>query len=235
MKNKSILKSIITNLFLCFITFILLSVVVVFAFRWIDPPTTAFIQLKSTNGIFASTDDYSYEWKSIDKVSPYFPLAVIAAEDQRFFDHCGFDFEQIEKAMNEIERGTRFRGASTISQQTAKNLFLWGDQSFLRKGLEAYYTVLIELLWSKKRILEVYINVCELGENVYGIEAASEKYLHKSSEKINQIEAALAVTVLPKPSVRNLGNPSNYMLERREKILRNMYNLGGKEMLKKEL
>lgn len=235
MKIRSFLKYLLKYLFSAVIIFICLSALIVFIFRWIDPPTTAFIQAKSTPGIFASLNDYQYEWKGIYKVSPYFPLAVIAAEDQIFFEHNGFDFEQIQKALNEIERGKRFRGASTISQQTAKNLFLWEDQSFIRKGFEAYFTVLIELLWSKKRILEVYINICELGKDIYGIETASQKYFNKSSERITQGEAALIATVLSRPLVRNPVQPSQYMLNRRESILRHMNNLGGKSLIEQNL
>lgn len=235
MKIKSLLKLVIKYFFATVILFICISAVIVFVFRWVDPPTTAFIQAKSTPGIFASIESYNYEWKSIEKVSPYFPLAVIAAEDQIFFEHNGFDFEQIQKALNEIERGQRFRGASTISQQAAKNLFLWEDQSFIRKGFEAYFTVMIELLWSKKRILEVYINICELGKDIYGIEAAAQNYFNKSSERLTQGEAALIATVLPRPLVRNPAHPSQYMLKRRESILRHMNNLGGKTLIEQKL
>jgi monofunctional biosynthetic peptidoglycan transglycosylase len=235
MKIRSLVKFLLKYFFSVVFIFICLSALVVFIFRWIDPPTTAFIQIKSTSGIFASTGIYNFEWKSIDKVSPYFPLAVIAAEDQIFFDHSGFDFEQIQKALNEIERGERFRGASTISQQSAKNLFLWEDQSFLRKGFEAYFTVMIELLWSKKRILEVYINICELGKDIYGIEAAAQKYFNKSSERLTKGEAALIATVLPRPLVRNPAHPSQYMLNRVESILRHMNNLGGETFLEQKL
>ncbi len=217
------------------VAFIVYSVVLVFIFNWIDPPTTAFIQSKSTEGIVASLGDYKAEWKSIDKVSANFPLAVISSEDQAFFLHSGFDFNQIKKAMDDIEKGRRFRGASTISQQTAKNLFLWADQSYIRKGFEAYFTVLIELFWSKKRILEVYINTCELGENIYGVEAASKTFFNKSSERLTPAEAALLATVLPKPSARDPAKPSHYMLNRRDAIMRQMNNFGGKEMLEKNL
>ncbi|WKZ68295.1 MAG: monofunctional biosynthetic peptidoglycan transglycosylase [Melioribacteraceae bacterium] len=232
---KKIIKNLILFLFSTILTFIILSTIIVFIFYWFNPPTTAFIQAKSTHNLFVSVNDYEYEWKSLDKASLYFPLAVIASEDQAFFGHSGFDFKQIQKAMDDIERGRRFRGASTISQQTAKNLFLWEDQSYIRKGFEAYFTLLIELLWSKKRILEVYINVCELGKDVYGVEAASQLYFRKSSEKINQAEAALLATVLPKPLVRNPARPSHYMINRREDIMRQMNNIGGREMLKNEL
>lgn len=235
MKISVVFKSIFIYLISFFIVFTLFSSIIIFIFSWINPPTTAFIQSKSTFGIFVSTSDYKYEWKSIHKVSPYFPLAVIASEDQLFFEHNGFDVVQIQKAIDEIERGRRVRGASTITQQVAKNLFLWEDKSFIRKGFEVYFTVLIELIWSKKRILEVYINICELGKNIYGIESASQYYFNKSSERLTQGEAALMAVVLPRPSVRNPAKPSHYMMNRRENILRQMNNLGGKEMLRKKL
>lgn len=232
---KSIFKKVALFLVGVLITFFIISLITILFLKFFNPPTTAFMQAKSTHNIFVTVNDYVYEWKSLDKASLYFPLAVIASEDQAFFDHSGFDFKQIQKAMDDIERGRRFRGASTISQQTAKNLFLWEDQSYLRKGFEAYFTVLIELLWSKKRILEVYINVCELGKDVYGVEAASQLYFRKSSERINQAEAALLATVLPKPLVRNPSRPSHYMINRREDIMRQMNNIGGREMLKNKL
>jgi monofunctional biosynthetic peptidoglycan transglycosylase len=232
---KTAIKKIIRFILLAVFTFICFSVSVVLLFKWFDPPITAFIQSKSTANLFASLNDYNYEWKSIDKISPFFSLAVIAAEDQKFFDHNGFDFQQIEKAIEEIEEGRRVRGASTITQQVAKNLFLWETKSFLRKGIESYYTILLELIWSKKRILEVYINIVELGENIYGIESASQLLLSKSSERLTIREAALAASVLPKPSARNLSQPSNYMMKRSESIIQHMNNLGGAEFLKTNL
>lgn len=235
MKIRVIFKIIFVFSISVLIVFTILSSAIVFIFNWIDPPTTAFIQSKSTFGLIASTNDYKYEWKNIDKISPYFPLAVIASEDQLFFEHNGFDVVQIQKAIDEMESGRRVRGASTITQQVAKNLFLWEDKSFIRKGFEAYFTVLIELIWSKKRILEVYINICELGKNIYGIESASKYYFNKSSERLTQGEAALMATVLPNPSVRNPAKPSPYMMNRKENILRQMKNLGGKEIILKKL
>lgn len=217
------------------LTFVLISSLTVLLLRWVDPPTTAFIQSKSTEGVFVNLSDYDNQWVDIDKVSPYFPLAVVAAEDQRFFWHNGFDFVQLQKAIDEMERGRRVRGASTITQQVAKNLFLWGEKSFIRKGIEAYFTVLIELFWSKKRILEVYINIAELGKNTYGIESASRRYLNKSSEQLTIRESALAASVLPNPLVRNLSNPSGYMLRRSDAIIKQINNLGGKDYLKKQL
>lgn len=235
MKTKLFLRFIVFYPVSFFIVFTLISSAIIFIFKWIDPPTTAFIQSKATSGIITSTNDYKYDWKNIDKISPHFPLAIIASEDQLFFEHNGFDVVQIQKAIDEMESGRRVRGASTITQQVAKNLFLWEDKSFIRKGLEAYFTILIELIWTKKRILEVYINICELGKNIYGIEAASKYYFNKSSERLTPGEAALMAVVLPRPSVRNPAKLSQYMINRKENILRQMNNLGGKEMLKKKL
>lgn len=232
---KAMIKTSVRFTLLFIFAFVFYSVAVVFLLKWFDPPTTAFIQSKSTDGFFTSLNSYNNEWKSIDKVSPNFPLAVIASEDQRFFEHNGFDFDQIEKALKEIESGRRFRGASTITQQVAKNLFLWETKSFIRKGIETYYTVLLELIWSKKRILEVYINIAEFGKDIYGIERASQNYLNKSSERLTMNEAAIAASVLPKPLVRNLSYPSGYMIQRSESIMRHMNNLGGEEYLKKNL
>lgn len=229
------IKALVRFTLLLIVTFIMYSVAVIILLKWFDPPTTAFIQSKSTNGFFVSVENYKNEWMSIDEVSPYFPLAVIASEDQRFFEHNGFDFEQIEKALQEIESGIRFRGASTITQQVAKNLFLWEDKSFIRKGIETYYTILLELIWSKRRILEVYINIAEFGEDIYGIESASQIYLNKPSERLTMREASIAASVLPKPLVRKLSNPSGYMMGRSESIMRQMSNLGGIEYLKENL
>jgi monofunctional glycosyltransferase len=159
-------------------------------------------------------------------------LAVIASEDQRFPEHGGFDFKQIEKAMDEAERGGRARGASTISQQVAKNLFLWNGRSYLRKGLEAWYTVLIEALWSKRRILEVYVNIAEFGRGVYGAEAAAQAFFRKPAARLGRGEAARLAAVLPSPKRMRADNPSAYVLRRQAEIERQMQALGGPAYLK---
>ncbi len=152
---------------------------------------------------------------------------MVASEDQRFPDHGGFDFKQIEKALDDAERGGRARGASTISQQVAKNLFLWNGRSYLRKGLEAWYTVLIETLWSKRRILEVYVNIAEFGRGVYGAEAASQAFFHKPAAKLSRGEAARLAAVLPSPKRMRAESPSAYVLRRQGEIERQMAALGG--------
>lgn len=170
---------------------------------------------------------FQYDWESIDNISPYMPLAVIASEDQKFLNHIGFDVESIKKAWRKNKKGKRIRGGSTISQQVAKNLFLWQGRNFIRKGLEAYYTILIELLWSKQRIAEVYINVAQMGPQVYGAEAASLKFFKKSASKLSRRDAALLAAVLPNPKKYSVKNPSSYIIRRQGWISRQMGYIGG--------
>ncbi|MBV8042240.1 monofunctional biosynthetic peptidoglycan transglycosylase [Pluralibacter sp.] len=168
------------------------------------------------------------DWVSMSDMSPWMGLAVIAAEDQKFPDHWGFDVSAIEKALAHNERNeNRIRGASTLSQQTAKNLFLWDGRSWLRKGLEAGLTLGIETLWSKRRILTVYLNIAEFGEGVFGVEAASQRYFHKPASRLTMSEAALLAAVLPNPVRFRADAPSGYVRSRQAWILRQMRQLGG--------
>ncbi|TDQ59766.1 monofunctional biosynthetic peptidoglycan transglycosylase [Mesocricetibacter intestinalis] len=167
-----------------------------------------------------------YDWVSLDKISPSMQLAVIAAEDQRFVEHYGFDLSAIEQALQYNRRSNRIRGASTISQQTAKNLYLWHGQSWLRKGLEVPVTLVLETLWSKKRILEVYLNIAEFGEGVFGVEAASQRYFNKPAQALNASEAALLAAVLPNPIAYKANRPGSYVKQRQEWIMRQMNSLG---------
>ncbi|ANG94369.1 monofunctional biosynthetic peptidoglycan transglycosylase [Enterobacteriaceae bacterium 155047] len=178
------------------------------------------------------TGNFSYvahsDWTSMDAISPWMGLAVIAAEDQKFPEHWGFDVAAIEKALAHNERNeTRVRGASTLSQQTAKNLFLWDGRSWLRKGLEAGLTVGIETVWSKKRILTVYLNIAEFGEGVFGVEAAAQRYFNKPASRLTMSEAALLAAVLPNPIRFKANAPSGYVRSRQAWILRQMRQLGG--------
>ncbi|MGO3910273.1 monofunctional biosynthetic peptidoglycan transglycosylase [Huaxiibacter chinensis] len=178
------------------------------------------------------TGNFSYvahsDWTSMDEISPWMGLAVIAAEDQKFPEHWGFDVAAIEKALAHNERNeTRVRGASTLSQQTAKNLFLWDGRSWLRKGLEAGLTVGIETVWSKKRILTVYLNIAEFGEGVFGVEAAAQRYFNKPASRLTMSEAALLAAVLPNPIRFKANAPSGYVRSRQAWILRQMRQLGG--------
>jgi monofunctional biosynthetic peptidoglycan transglycosylase len=167
------------------------------------------------------------EWFSYNDISRQMPLAIIAAEDQNFPFHFGFDFKEIEKAIKQNNRGRRLRGASTITQQVAKNLFLWEGRSFIRKGLEAYFALLIELLWSKERTLEVYMNVVELGNMVFGVGAASQIYFKKTPNKLTRSQAALLAAVIPNPIRFSVRNPSHYILRRQNWIINQMSSLGG--------
>ena len=181
---------------------------------------------------FQNRQIIAYEWFNYYNISKQMALAVIAAEDQNFPNHFGFDFEQIEKAIKQHERGHKLRGASTITQQVAKNLFLWEGRSFVRKGLEAYFTVLIELLWSKERILEVYLNITEMGDMIFGIGAASQIYFKRLPSNLTRSQAALLAAIIPNPIRFSVRNPSGYILQRQNWILVQMASLGGTDYLK---
>jgi monofunctional biosynthetic peptidoglycan transglycosylase len=217
-----------------FLWFIFLSVFSVLLFKWVNPPTTS-IMIQRKVEAFISWNErqmIAQEWFSYDDISKQMAIAVIAAEDQNFPFHFGFDFEQIEKALEQYERGRRLRGASTITQQVAKNLFLWEGRSFIRKGLEAYFTVLIELLWSKERILEVYLNIIEMGDMIFGVGAASQLYFKKHPSKLTRSQAALLTATIPNPKRFSARRPSGYVLRRQSWILGQMNSLGGVEYLK---
>ncbi|EOV8837656.1 monofunctional biosynthetic peptidoglycan transglycosylase [Cronobacter dublinensis] len=171
------------------------------------------------------------DWVGMDEISPWMGLAVIAAEDQKFPEHWGFDMAAIQKAVSHNERSNRIRGASTLSQQTAKNLFLWDGRSWLRKGLEAGLTLGIETVWSKRRILTVYLNIAEFGEGVFGVEEASQRYFNKPARRLTASEAALLAAVLPNPIRFKATAPSGYVRARQQWILRQMRQLGGESFM----
>lgn len=161
----------------------------------------------------------SHTWTPLDKIAQPLVQAVVASEDNLFLDHTGFDLEQIQKARTEAEKGKRVRGASTISQQTAKNVFLWPGKTYIRKGIEVYFTLLIEWIWGKERIMEVYLNSIEMGDGLYGAEAVAQAHFHKPAYKLTKNEAALIAASLPNPRKFNSGKPSPYMLKRQTKII----------------
>lgn len=202
-----------------------LSVLVVLPWRWLAPPTTAFIL---RDQLMADHKTH-YRWVPWDNLSPYLPIAVVASEDQKFPQHRGFDFDQILKATR--ERRGRMRGASTISQQVAKNLFLWSGRSYVRKGLEAWLTVMIETLWPKRRILEIYVNVAEFGPGIYGAGAASDKLFRKDPSRLSLREAALLAAVLPSPGRMSVARPSAYVNRRAREIAGWVRKLGGPQYL----
>ena len=166
-----------------------------------------------------------HHWVPLDSMSIYMPVAVMASEDQRFLTHSGFDFIEIDKAMEERRSGKRYRGGSTISQQTAKNVFLWPKASWLRKGLEAYFTVLIELVWGKERIMEVYLNSIEMGDGIYGAEAVAQQHFRRTAKTLTRPNCALIAATLPNPLKYNSKDPSSYVLKRQTAIMRQMRHI----------
>lgn len=213
-----------------------LSVLVVGMFRWLPVPATAFMirdRFEAAGDDGRSKVRQQHDWVPWTEISRHAAVAMIAAEDQKFLEHDGFDFEAIDKALTDAKRGRRLRGASTISQQVAKNLFLWPGQSWVRKGLEAWFTLWIELLWPKQRILEVYLNSAEFGRGIWGVEAASRHFFGKPALRLNRAEAALLAAVLPNPRRFRVSNPSPYVRQRQDWILWQMRMLLGAGMLRK--
>jgi len=190
-------------------------------FASIPPTTTAFMLMSrfSDPATGQPCSAVDYEWRDFESIAPDLGLAVIVAEDQRFFEHSGFDLKQITRAISEREEGGRLRGASTITQQVAKNLFLWPTRSFVRKGLEAWFTAWLEWIWSKRRILEVYLNVAQFGPCLFGGQAASERYFDTDASALTDREAALLATVLPDPQHLRAADPGPYAEERSAEIL----------------
>jgi monofunctional biosynthetic peptidoglycan transglycosylase len=208
------------------------SVFAVAAFRWLPVPMTAFMAAERAAARGQDLPlDQRQEWVPWERISPHAAVAVIAAEDQKFPVHDGFDYQAIEKAVTDAQRGRRLRGASTITQQVAKNLFLWGGQSWVRKALEAWFTIWIEMLWPKQRILEVYLNVAQFGRGTWGVEAASRRYFGKPAAKLARHEAALLAAVLPSPTRYRVVNPGPYVRGRQQWILGQMNRLGGPALL----
>jgi monofunctional biosynthetic peptidoglycan transglycosylase len=202
--------------------------------RWLHPTTSA-VMLEARLAAWRSGQHgylIQYEWVSLEQISPHVALAVIASEDQQFPFHAGFDFDSIREAVRASEHGKRLRGASTISQQVAKNLFLWNGHSFVRKGLEAWFTVLIEVLWPKERILEVYLNIAQFGDGVFGVQAAAHHFWHKSARSLSSVEAAQLAAVLPNPLQMHADRPTKYVVQRRDWILTQMRALGGEQYLR---
>ncbi|MDR1344668.1 MAG: monofunctional biosynthetic peptidoglycan transglycosylase [Tannerellaceae bacterium] len=214
-----------------FVALIISGVLAVVALRFIPVYYTPlmFIRLyeQKKEGKSASI---KHTWTPVGKIAQPLALAVIASEDNRFMTHRGFDFEQIKLARNEAEAGKRVRGASTISQQTAKNVFLWPGKSYLRKGIEVYFTLLIELIWGKERIMEVYLNSIEMGDGIYGAEAVAEAHFGKHAGELSRAEAALIAASLPNPRKFDSARPSPYMLRRQSQIMSLMNKVGVVEM-----
>lgn len=209
--------------------FIFLSVVSVIVFRWVPVPVTPLMLIRGVEQKLDGKDfKLKHDWVSLDEISPKLQLAVVCSEDQNYLKHFGFDFKAIEKALKENEKGKRIRGGSTISQQTAKNVFLWPGRSYIRKAFEIWFTLLIEVFWSKERIMEVYLNSIEMGDGVYGAEAASQFWFHKSALKLSKDEASAIAAVLPNPLKYKATPPSQYINIRKAWIKQQMNFWGNK-------
>jgi monofunctional biosynthetic peptidoglycan transglycosylase len=214
-----------------FIIMFVAQLVYIILLRWVDPPITT-VQI----GSLISGDGLTRDYISFSEMSPNAGLAVVAAEDQLFTEHNGFDLKAIEKAWeNNQKKKKRVRGASTISQQVAKNVFLWNGRSYFRKGLEVYFTFMIELIWGKRRILEVYLNVAEMGRGIFGVEAASRKYFKKPALKLTRQEAAMIAACLPNPKLYTIKPLSNAVQRRYPWIEAQMNNLYGDKPLQEVL
>lgn len=203
------------------------SLVLVLLLRWLPPPTTAFMLARQWQAHRAGQSGFVMRqtWRPLADMSSQLPLAVVAAEDQRFPEHHGFDLTEIGKAIQQT--GKRPRGASTLTQQLAKNLFLWSGRSYLRKGLEAWFTVLIEATWPKRRIIEVYLNVVEFGDGIYGAEAAAQHFFRRPASRLGAEQAARLAAVLPNPKHYHADHPGPYLIQRQAFILKQMRQLGG--------
>ena len=218
------IKKLLRFIFKLMLWFVGLSVLWVLLYKFVPVPYTPLMAIRSMEG----DDDFklSHKWVPMEEISPYLQLAVICAEDQRFVYHNGFDREAIEKAIKNNRRGKRLRGGSSISQQTAKNVFLWPERSWLRKGFETYFTFLIENLWSKERILEVYLNSIEMGDGVFGAQAASEYWFDKNAQDLSQQNAAAIAAILPNPRNYRANPPSPYISQRISWIVQQMRYYG---------
>lgn len=194
--------------------------------RWVNPPITI-TMISNWFSLLGTDKKFHKTWADYDEISQHSKLAVLASEDQLFPDHNGFDFKSIEKAMKHNQKSKKIRGASTISQQVAKNVFLWQGRSWLRKGLEVYFTFMIEKLWGKQRILEMYLNVAQMGDGIYGIEAASQQYYQKSAASLNREQAAMIAACLPNPVKYTVNPPARITAWRQRRILLQMRFLAG--------
>jgi monofunctional biosynthetic peptidoglycan transglycosylase len=233
-KSRSFFARLLRWLGLLIVSGLVLSIASVALMRWVHPVTSAFMLRDRAIALFSGDSNYrfAHQWSDWSNISPNVKVAVMASEDQKFPEHSGFDFDSMEKAWASNQSGRKFRGGSTISQQVAKNLFLWPGRSYVRKGIEAYFTVLIEAMWSKQRILEVYLNSAEFGNGVFGVEAASRRYFGKPAAKLTAQEAALLAAVLPAPKRLLVSKPSGFVRARQGWIGRQMARMGGASALK---
>jgi monofunctional biosynthetic peptidoglycan transglycosylase len=228
-RKRSRWRRLLRAIGLAAVAWVVVTWLLVLVLRFVPPWTSAFMIERQLSAWMHGEKDFHlrHHWVPWTRMGKQAPLAMVAAEDQKFPFHHGFDVASIRSAIDAADDGERLRGASTISQQTAKNLFLWGGRSFVRKGLEAYFTVLIEVTWPKRRILEVYANIAELGNGVYGVDAAGEAYFGVPAAQLSAHQAALLAAVLPNPRRLHAANPSAYVQRRAAWIQRQMAQLGG--------
>lgn len=226
-KNQSLSKRIFRFLYKCILWFIGISVFFVVLFKFVPIPFTPLMIIRAVENKLDGKEMYcNHDWIPIEDISKNMQKAVIASEDSNFLTHHGFDFNAIQKAMENNEKGKKLKGGSTISQQTAKNIFLWQGRSFIRKGLEAYFTILIEIIWGKERIMEVYLNCIEMGDGVYGVQAATEYWYHKDAHSLTKMEAAGIAAILPNPRKFKASNSSAYINRRKARIVKIMRQMG---------
>ena len=212
------------------IGFVIISIASVLLYKWVYVPVTPLMLIRDVEQFSGGKGiTMKHDWVPLSDISPKLQLAVVCSEDQNYLKHYGFDIGAIKKAMKENEEGKRFRGGSTITQQTAKNVFLWQGRSYLRKGLEAWFTLLIELCWSKERIMEVYLNSIEMGNGIYGAEAASKYWFHKSANKLTKDEAAAIAAILPNP-LRLKANPATEYVSKRKVWIKQQMNYWGNQL-----
>jgi len=221
------IKKIFRFLFKIALWFFIISIGLTVIYRFVPIPVTPLMVIRLWEQAWDKKKEVRLykDWVSMDKISKHMPQAVYGAEDQKFLEHNGFDWKAMEEAWEKNKKGKRIKGASTISQQTAKNVFLWPSRNLVRKGLEAYFTFLIETIWSKERIMEVYLNVIEMGPGIYGIEAASQTFYNRPASKLTRQQAAMIAAVLPNPIRWSPAKPTGYIRGRQSWILRQMNNL----------
>lgn len=226
-KRNGLLKLVIRVFQLLLVLFIGTSLLAVMVFRFINPPFTLLMIERGFERKAAGKDwKIDKQWKSFDQIADPMKRAAVAAEDQSFLENHGFDFRAIEKAIKKNAHSKKLIGGSTISQQTAKNVFLWPGRSIVRKGFEAYFTLLMEVFWSKKRIMEIYLNVIETGDGIYGVEAASQAYFHKPASQLTTQQSAAIAVIFPSPLKWSATHPTRYLRHRQYLIMRNMRRLG---------
>ena len=225
--HNGILKLIARTLKFLFIIFLFGSILLVVLFRFVNPPVTLLMIERGFEQKAAGKKwKIEKQWKSFDEISPAMKRAAVAAEDQTFLENHGFDFKSIEKAIKKNSKSKKLIGGSTITQQTAKNVFLWPGRSFVRKGFEAWFTLLMEIFWSKKRVMEVYLNVIEMGDGIYGAEAAAQNYFNEPATALTNQQAAAIAVIFPSPLRWSAVHPTRYLRHRQYLIMKNMRRLG---------